>query len=87
MRVLMIGGTKFIGRRITEELIARGDEVTVVHRGQTEPAYNMMVGQNLQNLAANSTAEFADIPENPSEPPHSSNPRTNERNRRGHADR
>lgn len=37
MRVLMIGGTKFIGRRVTEELIARGDEVTVVHRGQTEP--------------------------------------------------
>ena len=37
MRVLMIGGTKFIGRRITEELTARGDDVTVVHRGQTEP--------------------------------------------------
>ena len=34
----MIGGTKFIGRRITEQLLARGDEVTVVHRGQTEPA-------------------------------------------------
>jgi nucleoside-diphosphate-sugar epimerase len=38
MRVLMIGGTKFIGRRVTEQLLARGDEVTVVHRGQTEPA-------------------------------------------------
>jgi nucleoside-diphosphate-sugar epimerase len=38
MRVLVIGGTKFIGRRITEELLARGDDVTVVHRGQTEPA-------------------------------------------------
>jgi nucleoside-diphosphate-sugar epimerase len=37
MRVLMIGGTRFIGRRITEELIARGDHVTVVHRGETEP--------------------------------------------------
>ena len=37
MRVLMIGGTKFIGRRITEELAARGDEVTVLHRGETEP--------------------------------------------------
>lgn len=37
MRVLMIGGTKFIGRRITEELIARGDDVTVLHRGETEP--------------------------------------------------
>jgi UDP-glucose 4-epimerase len=38
MRVLVLGGTKFIGRRITEELAARGDEVTVVHRGQTEPS-------------------------------------------------
>jgi nucleoside-diphosphate-sugar epimerase len=37
MRVLIIGGTRFIGRRITEDLIARGDDVTVVHRGQTEP--------------------------------------------------
>jgi nucleoside-diphosphate-sugar epimerase len=37
MRVLMIGGTKFIGRRITEHFAARGDEVMVVHRGETEP--------------------------------------------------
>jgi nucleoside-diphosphate-sugar epimerase len=38
MRVLIIGGTKFIGRAITGQFVARGDEVTVVHRGQTEPA-------------------------------------------------
>jgi nucleoside-diphosphate-sugar epimerase len=37
MRVVMLGGTKFIGRAITEALAARGDEVTVVHRGDTEP--------------------------------------------------
>jgi nucleoside-diphosphate-sugar epimerase len=37
MRVVVIGGTRFIGRRIVEELVARGDEVTVVHRGDTEP--------------------------------------------------
>jgi nucleoside-diphosphate-sugar epimerase len=37
MRVVVIGGTRFIGRRIVEELVARGDEVTVVHRGATEP--------------------------------------------------
>jgi nucleoside-diphosphate-sugar epimerase len=37
MRVIVLGGTRFIGRRITEELVARGDEVTVVHRGETEP--------------------------------------------------
>ncbi|NYI06028.1 NAD-dependent epimerase/dehydratase family protein [Allostreptomyces psammosilenae] len=37
MRVLVIGGTKYIGRRITEELVRRGDEVMVVHRGGSEP--------------------------------------------------
>lgn len=38
MRVVVLGGTSFIGRRITEDLHARGDEVTVVHRGVTEPS-------------------------------------------------
>src|ERR1700749_2445246 len=38
MRVLILGGTLFIGRRIALELLARGDDVMVVHRGQTEPA-------------------------------------------------
>jgi nucleoside-diphosphate-sugar epimerase len=38
MRVVMLGGTRFIGRRIVADLVARGDEVLVVHRGETEPA-------------------------------------------------
>ena len=38
MRVLILGGTRFIGRRITAGLMARGDDVTVVHRGDHEPA-------------------------------------------------
>jgi nucleoside-diphosphate-sugar epimerase len=38
MRIVVLGGTAFIGRRIVTELIARGDEVTVVHRGESEPA-------------------------------------------------
>jgi len=38
MRVLILGGTRFIGRRITAALTARGDDVTVVHRGEHEPA-------------------------------------------------
>jgi UDP-glucose 4-epimerase len=37
VRVTVIGGTRFIGRRIVTDLVARGDEVQVVHRGQTEP--------------------------------------------------
>jgi UDP-glucose 4-epimerase len=38
MRVAVLGGTVFIGRRIVAELAARGDEVLVVHRGEHEPA-------------------------------------------------
>jgi nucleoside-diphosphate-sugar epimerase len=37
MRVVVIGGTEFIGRRVVEDLVGRGDEVLVVHRGRTEP--------------------------------------------------
>jgi nucleoside-diphosphate-sugar epimerase len=38
VRVLILGGTRFIGRRIALDLMARGDEVTLVHRGESEPA-------------------------------------------------
>lgn len=38
MRVTVLGGTRFIGRRLVADLVARGDEVQVVHRGETEPA-------------------------------------------------
>ena len=36
-RALVIGGTLFIGRALVEQLLARGDEVTVMHRGATTP--------------------------------------------------
>jgi len=32
MRVLVLGGTTFIGRRVVERLHGRGDAVLVVHR-------------------------------------------------------
>ena len=37
MRVIVIGGTRFIGRATVEELVAHGHAVLVVHRGETEP--------------------------------------------------
>ena len=37
MRIAVLGGTRFIGRRIVSDLVARGDEVLIVHRGETEP--------------------------------------------------
>src|SRR5438445_11271408 len=36
MRVLVIGGTRFIGPLVVKRLNARGHEVIVFHRGQTE---------------------------------------------------
>ncbi|HMJ38422.1 MAG TPA: NAD-dependent epimerase/dehydratase family protein [Verrucomicrobiae bacterium] len=37
MRVVVLGGTRFIGRAIVEELGAAGHEMLVVHRGNLEP--------------------------------------------------
>jgi len=36
MRILIIGGTRFIGPRVSEQLLTGGHEVTLFHRGQTE---------------------------------------------------
>jgi 2'-hydroxyisoflavone reductase len=38
VNILVIGGTKFVGRAFTEEAVRRGHGVTLFHRGQTEPA-------------------------------------------------
>lgn len=37
MRLLLLGGPKFLGRAVIEAALARGDEVTLFNRGQTEP--------------------------------------------------
>jgi len=36
-RVLVIGGTLFIGRALVEQLLERGDEVVIMHRGKETP--------------------------------------------------
>jgi len=37
VRVLVIGGTQFVGRHIVEAALAVGDQITLFHRGQTNP--------------------------------------------------
>lgn len=37
MRLLVIGGTHFVGRHIVEAALARGHQVSVFHRGRTNP--------------------------------------------------
>jgi 2'-hydroxyisoflavone reductase len=38
MDLLVIGGTHFVGRAIVEDAAARGFDVTVFHRGESEPS-------------------------------------------------
>jgi len=38
MRVLVLGGTGFVGRHVVARLLAAGDQVLVAHRGPAEPA-------------------------------------------------
>lgn len=47
MRVLVIGGTRFIGRHTVEELLRRGDEVTIFHRGKTPSPFGNRVSELL----------------------------------------
>jgi UDP-glucose 4-epimerase len=37
LRIVVLGGTRFIGRAIVEELNRAGHELLIVHRGETEP--------------------------------------------------
>jgi nucleoside-diphosphate-sugar epimerase len=37
LRIIVVGGTRFIGRAIAEELAGAGHQLLIVHRGLTEP--------------------------------------------------
>ena len=39
MKVLIIGGTRYMGRLAVEQLLERGDEVTVFSRGNVRPVW------------------------------------------------
>jgi nucleoside-diphosphate-sugar epimerase len=62
LKVIVLGGTRFIGRAIVEELAAAGHEVLAVHRGNLEPddmppvqhlhADRMDLGAHRKELAA-----------------------------------
>ncbi|HEX2370409.1 MAG TPA: hypothetical protein VHM94_14370 [Acidimicrobiia bacterium] len=37
MKMLVIGGTRFVGRHAVEQAVGRGHEITMFHRGESEP--------------------------------------------------
>jgi len=62
MRVLMMGGTQFVGRFFTEELLGQGHEVTHFNRGKTNPGLfdgvETIVGDRNESLDAIAAREW-----------------------------
>ena len=60
MRILVIGGTNFMGPLVVRSLSAQGHEITVFHRGQTQTALPQGVREILgdRRPIANSAAEL-----------------------------
>jgi 2'-hydroxyisoflavone reductase len=62
MRILMIGGTAFVGRYITQAAIDAGHDVTLFHRGQTGgdlfPAATHLTGDRNDDLSALASGTF-----------------------------
>src|SRR5215469_5105867 len=62
MRVLIIGGTAFVGRHITEAALAAGHEVTLFNRGKTSadlfPQATKLVGDRNSDLSALAAGEW-----------------------------
>lgn len=62
MRVLVVGGTRFIGRATVPELLRRGHEVAVFHRGQTPNPFGDRVTDLLGNRLDSASVEKALAP-------------------------
>lgn len=62
MRLLLIGGSGFIGRFVTRELARRGHDLTVFHRGQTETPVREIIADR-QHLRASADALRAATPD------------------------
>ena len=56
MRILVLGGTLFVGRAFVEAAVDRGHEVTLFHRGRTNPELfpelEHVLGDREESLAA-----------------------------------
>ena len=50
MKVLVIGGTNFIGPHVVRQLIERGHEVAVFHRGETKAKLLTYLNNTCHNI-------------------------------------
>ncbi len=59
MEVLVIGGTKFVGRALTESLLRRGHRVTHFNRGKTAPS----LFPSVETVAGDRATEITNLPD------------------------
>jgi 2'-hydroxyisoflavone reductase len=57
MRILILGGTKFLGRALTDAAVGRGDTVTLFNRGRTAP--DLFPG--IETITGDRTASLAEL--------------------------
>ncbi|MFT3957276.1 MAG: NAD-dependent epimerase/dehydratase family protein [Piscinibacter sp.] len=62
MKLLVLGGTVFLGRHVVAQALARGDEVTLLHRGRRGtdlfPAARRLIGDRDGDLSALAGQDF-----------------------------
>jgi 2'-hydroxyisoflavone reductase len=62
MKLLVIGGSLFVGRHLVEAALARGDQVTVFNRGRTAaswpPGVQLCIGDRKSDLSALATGTW-----------------------------
>ena len=61
MRVLVVGGTRFVGKHLVDELVARGHDVALFNRGRTRPAVfdNVAVYGALERIVGDRNADLS----------------------------
>ena len=59
MRLLVIGGTSFVGRHLVEQAVAAGHDVAVFHRGRTNP--DLLEGRVEHRLGDRDTGDYASL--------------------------
>lgn len=57
MKILVLGGTNFVGRAIVEDALGKGWDVTILHRGKTEKPQTWQV----KEILADRTHEIASV--------------------------
>lgn len=60
MRTLVIGGTRFLGRAVVERLLANGHDVTLLNRGESDPALFPGVARLTMDRAALSASALGE---------------------------